>query len=282
MRSTAAADLQQHQAQAGVRVLSGSNASILRPAQLQGQSQQHYWPSRHARGLDVARSPSSAVSGHHLRCRAIPQPPGSGISLFPAGSKQAQVALPALLVQVESSDVVSSTDRGEEVGRAVSAGATGVILSDASGDGSQLYEAAVRLKGLLRGRAPLLLLDRIDIVQAADADGVLLTDKGKTEHFLGCSICFHVMHRRDRTLLLLCTLLLAGVPTVVAKRMLAASGGGLVGRVVTTAEAATTAAADGANLLLITVSTTTVCSTLTPASGIPGYMLLAVEGRARR
>jgi thiamine monophosphate synthase len=96
-----------------------------------------------------------------------------------------------LLVQVESSDVVSSPERGEEVGRAVAAGATGVVLSDASGDGSQLYEAAVRLKGLLRGRAPLLLLDRIDIAQAADADGVLLTDKGRTEHFLGCSISFH-------------------------------------------------------------------------------------------
>lgn len=89
------------------------------------------------------------------------------------------MALPALLVQVESSDVVSNTERGEEVGRAVSAGVTGVILSDASGDGGQLYEAAVRLKGLLRGRAPLLLLDRIDIAQAADADGVLLTDRGR-------------------------------------------------------------------------------------------------------
>ncbi|GFH06914.1 predicted protein, partial [Haematococcus lacustris] len=60
----------------------------------------------------------------------------------------------------------------------------------------------------------------MDITQAAEADGVLLTGRG--------------------------------VPVVVAKRMLASTGGGLVGKIVTSAAAAVTAAADGANLVLIT------------------------------
>ena len=34
------------------------------------------------------------------------------------------------------------------------------------------------MKELLRGRAVLLVADRIDIVDAADADGVMLTSKG--------------------------------------------------------------------------------------------------------
>ncbi len=93
------------------------------------------------------------------------------------------------------------------------------MLREGEGGASELLEAAVGLREALRGRAALLLVDRTDIATAAEADGVLLTDKG--------------------------------VPTVVAKRMMQQ---GLVGRIVTTGEAAVTAAADGASLVLVTVS----------------------------
>ncbi|KAJ9519855.1 hypothetical protein QJQ45_014579 [Haematococcus lacustris] len=144
------------------------------------------------------------------------------ISLFPAGSRQAQVALPALFLQVDSQQVMDSPEFCDAIVQSVSAGATGVVLNEAPGTdaSSSLYEATVKLKELLRGRAALLLVDRMDITQAAEADGVLLTGRG--------------------------------VPVVVAKRMLASTGGGLVGKIVTSAAAAVTAAADGANLVLIT------------------------------
>ena len=45
--------------------------------------------------------------------------------------------------------------------------------------GGELYEAAVLLKEVLRGRAALLIQDRIDIVGAAEADGVVLSPGGK-------------------------------------------------------------------------------------------------------
>ncbi len=46
--------------------------------------------------------------------------------------------------------------------------------------GAELYEAAVLLKELLRGRGILLIEDRTDIVGAAEADGVVLSRQGDT------------------------------------------------------------------------------------------------------
>lgn len=44
--------------------------------------------------------------------------------------------------------------------------------------GAELYEAAIKLKDLIRGRAVLLISDRTDIANAVEADGVSLTNKG--------------------------------------------------------------------------------------------------------
>ena len=46
--------------------------------------------------------------------------------------------------------------------------------------GAGLYDAACRLKAMLRGRAALLVADRTDIADAAEADGVILTPTGKS------------------------------------------------------------------------------------------------------
>lgn len=69
----------------------------------------------------------------------------------------------------------------ELLGQAISAGATAVVLSDTDGRGGAgaLYEAAIKVKEVLRGRAALLLVDRTDIADVVGADGVLLTERGE-------------------------------------------------------------------------------------------------------
>ncbi len=104
-------------------------------------------------------------------------------SLFPAGATQARVVLPAIVLQVGAGELLSGSTGGrvvEQLGGALRAGATAVALrEDAAGLGaSGLYEAAVRLKELVASRAALLVVDRVDIAQAVEADGVLLTDAG--------------------------------------------------------------------------------------------------------
>eukprot|EP00884_Botryococcus_braunii_P002008 jgi/Botrbrau1/11808/Bobra.0224s0011.1 len=101
---------------------------------------------------------------------------------------------------------------------AVGAGVTGVWLVDKGNEGGGgLYEAAIALKGVLRGRAILLVEDRTDIATAAEADGVILSP--------------------------------TGVPVVVAKRILGETS--LVARIVNNATDARSAAAEGASLVVL-------------------------------
>ena len=104
----------------------------------------------------------------------------SKATVYPAGRKQAIFPTPACVIKVDSNEVLDQQPEFEEMlADALAGGATGVLLSDTpASTGASLYEAASMLKELLRGRATLLVADRIDIVDAADADGVLLTSKG--------------------------------------------------------------------------------------------------------
>lgn len=143
-----------------------------------------------SRSSEATRHPHHAGAGRRqgVACAAGGQS-GSSISLFPAGAQQASVELPALMLQVAAGDVLGSPELLDAVSKAVAAGATGVIVAEgssaaaagaggAAGGAGALYEAAVRLRDALRGRAPLLVVDRTDIALAAEADGVLLTDAG--------------------------------------------------------------------------------------------------------
>ena len=65
--------------------------------------------------------------------------------------------------------------------------------------GAELYDAACRLREALRGRAILLIEDRTDIVDAAEADGVVLSQRGVPEHdvvFLQCACPWGHLNRR--------------------------------------------------------------------------------------
>ena len=105
-------------------------------------------------------------------------------SVFPAGRKQARVKLPACILKVAAQEVLQQLDFEDKLSEAIAGGLTGVLLADASGsDGAALYEAACKLKAQLRGRAVLLIADRSDIVDAAEADGVIMSSKGETSIF---------------------------------------------------------------------------------------------------
>ena len=100
-------------------------------------------------------------------------------SVFPAGRKQVRVKLPACILKVAAADVLQQEQFADVLSSVTAGGITGVLLTDASGtDGAALYEAACKLKEQLRARAVLLISDRTDIVDAAEADGVVLSSKG--------------------------------------------------------------------------------------------------------
>ena len=100
-------------------------------------------------------------------------------SVFPAGRTQARVKLPACILKVAATEVLQEQQFTEVLSSATAGGITGVLLADTAGnDGAALYEAACKLKEQLRGRAVLLIADRTDIVDAAEADGVILSSKG--------------------------------------------------------------------------------------------------------
>lgn len=124
----------------------------------------------------------SRTSRHSVAPTASAKQPAkpSKATVYPAGRKQAVFRTPACVIKVDSTDVLDQLPQFEQIlADALAGGATGVLLSDSpASTGASLYEAASTLKELLRGRATLLVADRIDIVDAADADGVLLTSKG--------------------------------------------------------------------------------------------------------
>lgn len=112
--------------------------------------------------------------------------------IFPGGLRRAEVRLPGLVMLVKVADVLgppakdfSAKDFLDKLDLAVAAGFTMVVLEsggeagrDDNSSGARLYEAARLLKATLRGRAELLVADRVDITAAAGASGVLLADDG--------------------------------------------------------------------------------------------------------
>ena len=60
----------------------------------------------------------------------------SEVAVFPAGRKQAKVVLPAFIIIMSAAEVLQRRHSiAEEIGAAVSAGATGILLGDAQGLG---------------------------------------------------------------------------------------------------------------------------------------------------
>jgi hypothetical protein len=88
--------------------------------------------------------------------------------------------LPALLITIQAGTLLEGQQSEQltaDINDAITAGATAVLL-DGSDNAAALYEAAVKVKELLRERAALLLLDRLDIAAAVGAEGVVLSPTG--------------------------------------------------------------------------------------------------------
>lgn len=103
--------------------------------------------------------------------------------------------LPALLVTIQAGALLESQQAEQvaaDINDAITSGATAVLL-DGSDNAAALYEAAVKVKELLRERAALLLLDRLDIAAAVGAEGVVLSPTGmvrcSTVHSLTTANC---------------------------------------------------------------------------------------------
>nr|XP_024371207.1 probable transmembrane GTPase FZO-like, chloroplastic isoform X2 [Physcomitrium patens] len=171
------------------------------------------------------------LSSDSSREAAVPQSPKG---VFPGGVRRAEVRLPGLVLRVRLEEMSREEQKNlllEEINTAVAGGVTMIILED-SGDGglggARLYDAGCMLKTMLRGRAELLIAERVDIAAASGADGVLLTDEG--------------------------------LPAVVARRMMQNSGLEtsvlpLVARCVSSVQSAQTATAgEGADLLILEVN----------------------------
>ena len=83
-------------------------------------------------GLSYRRERLGAASRHTVAASA------SQVAVFPAGRKQAKLTLPAFIIVVSVAEVLRRRDSiGEEIGAAVSAGVTGVLLQDADSLGEQ-------------------------------------------------------------------------------------------------------------------------------------------------
>ncbi|KAG0591753.1 hypothetical protein KC19_1G199300 [Ceratodon purpureus] len=179
----------------------------------------------------------SLVDGFEMDISSDPlseaEVPLSAKGVFPGGFRRAEVRLPGLALRVRLEEMLSEEKNVllEEVSAAVAGGVTMIILED-GGDGglggAKLYDAGCMLKTMLRGRAELLIAERVDIAAASGADGVLLSDEG--------------------------------LSAVVAKRMMQNSGLEtsvlpLVARSVSSAQSAQSATAgEGADLLILEVS----------------------------
>ncbi|KAL2649181.1 hypothetical protein R1flu_017309 [Riccia fluitans] len=107
----------------------------------------------------------------------------SPIGVFPGGVRRAEVRIPGLVTRLQVMEVLDGKGLEgflEVLSSVVAEGLTMVVLeSGVDGEGgARLYEAACLLKSVLRGRAALLVAERVDIAAAAGVDGVVLSDEG--------------------------------------------------------------------------------------------------------
>lgn len=138
-------------------------------------------------------------------------------SLLPAGTRQARVEIPGILLEVESSIVMAQGGVVEDV---IKDGyVTGVIVKETPGAGAgELYAAVVALKAMVGSSSlSVLVEDRSDVAEAAGASGVMVSS--------------------------------TGLPIVVAKGRL--GQGALVGKVATGGEEAREASFEGAGLVVM-------------------------------
>lgn len=97
---------------------------------------------------------------------------------FPGGFKRPEIKVPNIVLQLDPDDVLVGDDALDLIDKAVSKWVGILVLNGREASGGRLYEAACKLKSVVRDRAYLLISERVDIAAAANASGVLLSDQG--------------------------------------------------------------------------------------------------------
>ncbi|KAL9304853.1 putative transmembrane GTPase FZO-like protein [Arabidopsis thaliana] len=100
-------------------------------------------------------------------------------TLYPGGYKRPELAVPGLLLRLDAEEVMSGNreETLDLVDRAL-AKSVQIVVIDGGATAGKLYEAACLLKSLVKGRAYLLIAERVDIASAVGASGVALSDEG--------------------------------------------------------------------------------------------------------
>lgn len=102
-------------------------------------------------------------------------------TLYPGGYKRPELAVPGLLLRLDADEVMigNREETVDLVDRAL-AKSVQIVVIDGGATAGKLYEAACLLKSLVKGRAYLLIAERVDIASAVGASGVALSDEGKS------------------------------------------------------------------------------------------------------
>ncbi|KAL1216542.1 putative transmembrane GTPase FZO-like [Cardamine amara subsp. amara] len=100
-------------------------------------------------------------------------------TLYPGGYKRPELAVPGLLLRLDADEVMSGNreETLDLIDRAL-AKSVQIVVIDGGATAGRLYEAACLLKSLVKGRAYLLIAERVDIATAVGASGVALSDEG--------------------------------------------------------------------------------------------------------
>ncbi|KAG7652892.1 Thiamine phosphate synthase/TenI [Arabidopsis suecica] len=100
-------------------------------------------------------------------------------TLYPGGYKRPELAVPGLLLRLDADEVMSGNreETVDLVDRAL-AKSVQIVVIDGGATAGKLYEVACLLKSLVKGRAYLLIAERVDIASAVGASGVALSDEG--------------------------------------------------------------------------------------------------------
>lgn len=119
-------------------------------------------------------------------------------TVFPGGYKRPEIRIPSLVLNLHARDALDDAVLSL-VDRAVSKSVGIVLLDGDDASGGEVYEAACRLKSLVRNRAYLLVSERVDIAAAANASGVLLSDRGLFlwRYYSSSYYALHIVNRTN-------------------------------------------------------------------------------------
>ncbi|EFJ14423.1 hypothetical protein SELMODRAFT_445893 [Selaginella moellendorffii] len=140
-----------------------STAPLQIPALLRNLSFSHSRSHKRAPGSCVLATNAAAASA----------------GVFPGGTRRASVRLPGLGLRLKAEDILEDGEEKKAVlDSAVAAGLNLVILEDGKEDSLRFYDAARIVMSIVRGRADVLIVERVDIAAAAGSNGVVLSDQG--------------------------------------------------------------------------------------------------------